>query len=316
MLVKRKTAHRQTGQSPKTQNEFYESRQSNFGTLSFAVLALFTLSLGPFFRTLVSNLKPEQLQGPMVSESTPLTNIASTLLTKENAEVAGNFAKEKFLELRKQASDGDYSIRLLALLGGIVLIGLSATEFLGKILTLHLVAALIEVYTFLLGVVVLILEGKGQIPFFPDHLATTIQKYAMILRYVWGRGALYFVAGTLQLSQLGLFDLIGGGFMTFVGVVYIVVGTKARAKLRELKDSTIPESTLKARFHQATSKNTDKLDMPSFKTLVLTLGLHLNRRETETAFLIVDQDDDGLISYSEFQAWWHALDEPGAFQLV
>jgi Ca2+-binding EF-hand superfamily protein len=56
--------------------------------------------------------------------------------------------------------------------------------------------------------------------------------------------------------------------------------------------------------------------MPSFKTLVLTLGLHLNRRETETAFLVIDQDDDGLISYSEFQAWWHALDEPGGFQLV
>lgn len=252
----------------------------------------------------------------MVSESTPLTNIASTLLTKENAEVAGNFAKEKFLELRKQASDGDFSIRLLALLGGIVLIGLSATEFLGKVLTLHIIAALIEVYTFLLGVVVLILEGKGQIPFFPDQLAATIQKYALILRYVWGRGALYFVAGTLQLSQLGLFDLIGGGFMTFVGVVYIIVGTKAQSKLRELKNSTIPESTLKAKFQQATSKNTDKLDLTSFKTLVLTLGLHLNRREAETAFLIVDQDDDGLISYTEFQAWWQALDEPGGFHLV
>ena len=103
-----------------------------------------------------------------------------------------------------------------------------------------------------------------------------IQKYALILRYVWGRGALYFVAGTLQLSQLGLFDLIGGGFMTFVGVVYIIVGTKARAKLQELKNSTIPDSSLKLKFQQALSKNTDKLDITSFKTLVLTLGLHLN----------------------------------------
>lgn len=154
----------------------------------------------------------------MASESTPLNDIASSLMTKENAQAAGDFAKEKFKELKNQVSDGDFSIRLLAFVGAILLIFLSATEFLGKILTLHIFSALIELYTFILGVVVLILEGKGQIPFFPAGLAETIMKYALILRYVWGRGALYFVAGTLQLSQMGLLDLIGGGFMAFVGV--------------------------------------------------------------------------------------------------
>ncbi len=275
-----------------------------------------TKSLGTLITVWCHRPSINSPQNKMVSENTPLTSIASNLLTKENAEVAGNFAKEKFMELRKQANDGDYSIRLLALLGGILLICLSATELLGKVLTLHLLGAIIEVYTFLLGVVVLILEGKGQIPFFPEHFAATIQKYALILRYVWGRGALYFVAGTLQLSQMGLFDLIGGAFMTFVGVVYIFVGRKAQSKLQALKNSAIPEATLKARFQQATSSNTDKLDMTSFRTLALTLGLNLNRREVETAFLIIDKDDDGFIAYTEFETWWHTLDEPGVFQLV
>lgn len=252
----------------------------------------------------------------MTSESTPLTDISSKYLTKENAEVAGSFAKEKFEELRKQVKDGDYSIRLFALLGGALLVVLSATEFLGKVLTLHLFSALIEIYTFLLGVVVLVLEGKGQIPFFPAHLADKIQNYAMILRYVWGRGALYFVAGTLQLSQLGLFDCIGGGFMTFVGVVYIVVGTQAHNKMKALKNSTISDTTLKTRFQQADSDNSGKLDSESFKNLILSLGLGLNRREVETAFLILDKDGDGLIGYDEFESWWNALDEPGMFQLV
>ena len=252
----------------------------------------------------------------MSSEKTPLTTFASKVLTTENAQVAGTFAKEKFEELRKQASDGDYSIRLFALLGGLLLVFLSATQFVGKILTLHIFGALIEVYTFLLGIMVLILEGKGQIPFFPARLAGTLQKYAMILRFVWGRGALYFVAGTLQLSQMGLFDLIAGGFMTFVGIVYIVVGKKAQSKMQELKKSAISESNLKARFHEADSKNSGKLDMTSFRALTLTMGLDLNRREIETAFIIIDKDDDGLISYSEFVMWWNAVDEPGAFQLV
>jgi anti-sigma28 factor (negative regulator of flagellin synthesis) len=252
----------------------------------------------------------------MTSESTPLTDITSKYLTKENAAVAGTFAKEKFEEIRKQVNDGDYSIRLFALLGGILLIVLSATEFLGKVLTLHVFSALIEVYTFLLGVVVLILEGKGQIPFFPAHLADKIQNYAMILRYVWGRGGLYFVAGTLQLSQLGLFDLIAGAFMTCVGVVYIVVGTKAHNKMKELKNLAISDATLKTRFQQADSNNSGKLDVVSFKNLILSLGMGLNRREVETAFIILDKDGDGLVGYDEFENWWKASDEPGMFQLV
>lgn len=252
----------------------------------------------------------------MTTESTPLTDITSKILTKENAAVAGTFAKEKFEELRKQVNDGDYSIRLFALLGGILLVCLSATEFLGKVLTLHLFGALIEVYTFLLGIVVLILEGKGQIPFFPAHLADQIQKYAMILRYVWGRGGLYFVAGTMQVSQMGFLNIICGGFMTFVGVVYIVVGTKAQRKMKALKNSAISDATLKTRFQQADSSNTGKLDVVSFKNLILSLGLGLNRREVETAFIILDKDGDGVIGYSEFESWWNAMDEPGMFQLV
>jgi hypothetical protein len=139
-------------------------------------------------------------------------------MTKETAEAAGSFAKEKFQELKSQVSDGDFSIRLLALLGAVLIVFLSVTEILGKILTLHIFGALIELYACILGLIALALEGKGQIPFFPASLGDTIMNYALILRYVWGRGALYFVAGTLQLSQMGLLDLIVGGFMTFVGV--------------------------------------------------------------------------------------------------
>jgi len=140
-------------------------------------------------------------------------------MTKENAEAAGIFAKEKFEELKSQISDGDFSIRLLAFLGAVLLIFLSIMGFLGKVLFLDFFGALIEVYTLILGLVALALEGKGQIPLFPASLGETIMHYALILRYVWGRGGLYFVAGTLQLSQAGgLLDLIGGGFMTFVGV--------------------------------------------------------------------------------------------------
>lgn len=252
----------------------------------------------------------------MNSETTPLSTYASSLLTKENAQVAGNFAKDKFQELRKQASDGDYSMRLLALLGGAMLVILSSTEILGKILFFNVVGALLDVYTFLLGIVVIILEGSTKNPLLPKRFSETIHKYALILRYVWGRGALYFIAGTLQCAQMGVADLLVGAFMSFVGIVYIVVGKRASEKLRQLKKSTVSEFTLRSEFHAADATGKGKLNSQGFKVLDQSLGLGLSKQEVEAAFLVMDKDNDGLITYEEFEAWWNSLDDTGTFQLV
>lgn len=100
-------------------------------------------------------------------------------------------------------------------------------------------------------------------------------------------------------------------------VVYIVVGRNAQSKLKALKNQAIPADMLKARFQQADSSNSGQLDMESFKNLALTLGLNLNRREVETAFMMLDKDSSGKIGYSEFETWWNAVEQPSPFpQLV
>ncbi len=96
-----------------------------------------------------------------------------------------------------------------------------------------------------------------------------------------------------------------------------MVGRKAQAKLTALKNQAIPADMLKARFHQADRTNKGQLDMESFKTLALTLGLSLNRREVETAFMMLDRDGTGKIGYAEFETWWNTVDQPSPFpQLV
>lgn len=96
-----------------------------------------------------------------------------------------------------------------------------------------------------------------------------------------------------------------------------MVGRNAQAKLTALKNQAIPADMLKARFHQADRTNKGQLDMESFKTLALTLGLSLNRREVETAFMMLDRDGTGKIGYAEFETWWNTVDQPSSFpQLV
>lgn len=131
--------------------------------------------------------------------------IMSSMLTRENAAAAassaGSFAKEQANEISQLASDGDFSIRILALLGAIAMIVVSILGFVVKMLTFRFVSALIEVYIFVLAIAILILESAGKIPL-PRRLGVNLQKYALFLKYVWGRGILYVIGGTLQVSQV------------------------------------------------------------------------------------------------------------------
>jgi hypothetical protein len=116
----------------------------------------------------------------------------------ENASWAGKLATDKIAEVKQMARDGDLSIRLLAQLGGLAMMFLSIMGFIMKIVNMEFLGALVEVYTFLMGLVVIILESKA----FPRRFEQSLNKYCLFLRFVWGRGCLYFVAGSLQATQV------------------------------------------------------------------------------------------------------------------
>ena len=109
-----------------------------------------------------------------------------------------NGARQAHAELRTMANEGYLPIRVLAQIGGLAMIVLSIIGFINAIIHLNFLDALVEVYTFLLGIVVIILETKA----FPKSVEQSLNKYALFLTFVWGRGCLYFVAGSLQATQV------------------------------------------------------------------------------------------------------------------
>jgi hypothetical protein len=137
------------------------------------------------------------------SETEPKTDYelgesSGGVFTSENASWAGKLATDKITELKQMASEGDFSIRLLAQMGGLAMMVLSIMGFILKIINIEFLGALVEVYTFLMGLVVIILESKA----FPRRFEQNLNKYMLFLRFVWGRGCLYFVAGSLQATQV------------------------------------------------------------------------------------------------------------------
>jgi hypothetical protein len=263
---------------------------------------------------------------PLVSQATAgnaldnVNRMVSKMFTHENIELASTAANDKLKALQKQVRDGDFSIRLAALVAGLTLVASAGFGFMGLVLSFHVTNAILEFYTFVLGFIMLALESRG---FVRQQAASSTQqttlmetcyrnvfKYAYFLKFVAGRGGLYVVAGSLQLAQHSFVDHCVGGFVMIVGVLYIVVGHDTAQKLQKLRQS-LSEQTLRSKFTEADTDGNGTLSLDNFKVLVDHLGIPLSRREREVAFLTMDLQDKGAVSFEEFQAWWAVRDEDG-----
>ncbi|KAG7363344.1 COPI associated protein [Nitzschia inconspicua] len=232
-----------------------------------------------------------------------ISQFAQAAFTKQNIEAATNYTKEQAVELKKQAQDGDHSLRFLGVVAGLACVVVGILGLVFRFLRFDIIGALIDFYIVILGAIVMVLEGKNAL--LPAKLVDNIHKYALFLKFLWGRGSLYFVIGTLLLSQFDLLNLIAGGYMCAVGVLYILVGKRTAAKLKTLRKFIYSEQTLRTRYNEADIEGIG-LNMSQFKTLCFNLGLDLTRRELEAAFgHIQTKFNTERLSYQDFQAWWN-----------
>jgi len=92
-------------------------------------------------------------------------------------------------------------------------------------------------------------------------------------------------------------------------------------KLSDLRKSLISEDDLRRKFQEVDVDESGTIRKSQFKTLTVNMGLDLSRREVEAAWMYLDKDDVGDISYEEFQSWWVSWDASddkpgGSFEFV
>lgn len=267
-----------------------------------------------------------------VSETTPLTDGTTSasssivdqmkdawkkIATPENMEAA----RDRMRDLHRSATQGDFSLRFLALIAGVFLVTSSFFGILEMLLHLRPAAAVLEFYTFVMGCIMVLLESLGhirrqqeglsvserlqlstQISILDNTLQTIIQN-ARFLQFVWGRGAFYVFAGSLHFLQGSLGNFLVGGYVIFVGVMYMVVGRQTARKLTQLRKA-LAEHTLRAKFEQADKGGNGRLSIEELKHLTESLDMKLSHRECEAAFLCMDKRDAGYLTFEEFQNWW------------
>ena len=154
---------------------------------------------------------------------------------------------------------------------------------------------------------VLILDGRFLAPnplSARAHLRNVMTRNFNILRFVWGRGLLYIVAGILNCAQLWLITICSGAFMIALGIVALCVGIHASRKFAALRNSLADESYLLLVFSRYDTDGDGYLAPNEFAILLSELGMELDDRYTLKAFNVIDTDNDRKISFDEFNYWW------------
>jgi hypothetical protein len=233
-----------------------------------------------------------------------VSQFAQSTFTKQNIEAATNYTKEQAIELQKQAQDGNHSLRFLGVVAGLACVVVGIIELISRSLRFDIVGALIDCYIIIVGVMIIVLESKRTL--LPAELVDNVHKYALFLTFLWGRGSLYFVIGTLLLYQLNLLNLIAGGYMCAVGVLYLLVRKRTVAKLQQQQRKYIySEESLRTKYNEVDIDGSG-LDISRFKAVCFNLGLDLTRLELEATFeQIQSKSKSERLRYQDFQAWWN-----------
>ena len=243
----------------------------------------------------------------MPEESTPLVAKVKGLVHHEKVQRAQEVAAEKAKAVHASFERGSFSLLLLVQLGALGLISLALKGLLHNISLFLFAKAIMEVFTLALGYIIMALESR--LLMLPQVWTKTLLKYAPFLKFIWGRGILYFFSGTLQMVQGSFLDIIIGLYLMAVGVIFATLGYMTAKKLKTVSRRKVDMDSLRSKFDVADTEKSGLLDLGQFSALVDDLDFGLSRREKEIAFLRLDIEDRGSISFEEFKSWFDKVDE-------
>ena len=223
---------------------------------------------------------------------------------QQRAAEAAASVKSTANKIIHQAEKGPLPLRVVSFLGGVAMIVVSILDAVRGVFNADVIHIMVSAYVCIFGALICILEGAEFLPPSFVSVQAALHAQARFLRFRWGRGILFFFAGSLQFSHWSVLNVIVGGIMMLLGLISIGTGRRAAEKLGELRRSIPDENALQRNFTAHDSLN-GFLSVNDFISLVGSLGLEFGPNETEAAFAAIDLDNDGQISYEDFKQWWY-----------
>eukprot|EP01038_Epipyxis_sp_PR26KG_P009408 gene9408-12669_t len=232
------------------------------------------------------------------------TEEASKFLSDKSALVMG-VGKQKLLELKKYAEDGNYTWKVLGFIAGIVICITSLLSLLSHILAPF--NAIMDVYLLGFGLLACLLEFKDRL--LTQKYLDLIKQQALFLYRPYGRAAFYFFIGVLIVARGGLIGFVAGFYVATVGVAVYLGSRDAYAKLKDVKNANWDDKQIAAKFKEFDHDESGNLDNTELAALCQSLGSKLTLNELESAIFLLDRNANGKIEYDEFLQWYKGQDE-------
>eukprot|EP00979_Chaetoceros_neogracilis_P009254 scaffold2098_cov270-Chaetoceros_neogracile.AAC.34 len=235
-----------------------------------------------------------------------MSNETSPLHAKlEAAQNKADEAGKAISAYARSFANGNFSIRMLALVGGVLLCLDSLVTFAENLYNLEINHAVIDMYAFAVGFAAIVMESMQETIPYATKIRAIIGKNLGIVRTVTGRGLFYGVAGSLELSgNAGFRSQVIGYSMLAVGVAYVVLGRFAHGKMVKLRSQKFSEAKIKSMFSKYDQDGSESIEFEEFKNLLTDLEVELKPQEAELLYLSLDKDMNRGINLEEFQKFY------------
>lgn len=204
----------------------------------------------------------------------------------------------------------DWSLRVLTLVAGLLMVFASINGFMGKLVTFQLSAVICDIIVCVVGLAFIILEsGLIRLPICATTEAVIDDK-APFLRSLAGRGVAFIATGILEIYMGGMVDIIVGAFAIYVGGMYFLTRHRTKQKVDAARKSAMATGRgledMQEQFAMADVDGRGSLNLVQFRMFANAVGLDLDKRESEAAFISIDKHDgnNGRVSYEAIQTWW------------
>jgi len=122
------------------------------------------------------------------------------------------------------------------------------------------------------------------------------------LKYMWGRGTLCMMTGSLQMIHMWKIALISGGVMVGYGFILFLVGWWKFFEFRNLPKTL--DGLLWSEYTRCTMDSNGRIKASEFSNLLVEIGFHVDDYLTIREFNMIDKNKDQKISFYEFKDWF------------
>jgi len=171
-------------------------------------------------------------------------------------------------------------------------------------------------YAAVIGVFAVVLENP-QIRLF-NSIKKSVEDAIGMLRFLWGRGVLYFIGALLLMIQTGVDSrgnddmetmfFVLGFLMLIVSVISMYLGFKLLMQMNALKDDIESEAHIDENWHACDPDQNGELDSKLFPKFLQSISgadhPPLSYNELCATMQELDADNNGKISLEEFKIWW------------